>query len=86
MNSEELRCYIFLLHFVAFVSSVEVYSTDGAIDRYYMSSQNCFHFYALLLMYLLLLASFVAKITTSFSILVSRMCAFYHSFYFIFSS
>jgi hypothetical protein len=41
--------------------------------------------FALVLMHLDLLARFVAQISTLSSILVPRMCVFYHNFYCIFS-
>jgi hypothetical protein len=43
------------------------------------------HFFALVLMHLVLSARFVAEISTSFSVLVPRLCVFYHNFYCIFS-
>jgi hypothetical protein len=53
-------------------------------------SFTCLHtffhfFYALALIHLVLLARFVAQISTSFSVLVPRMCVLYHNFYCIFS-
>jgi hypothetical protein len=55
-------------------------STDGASGRYYTSSQIVFHFFALVLIHLVLLARFVAQISTSFSIPVPRMCVLYQYF------
>jgi hypothetical protein len=51
---------------------------------------TCLHkfsifFFALVLMHLVLLARFVAQISTFLSILVPRMCVLYHNFYCIFS-
>jgi hypothetical protein len=45
----------------------------------------CFHFFALVLIHLVSLARFVAQISTSLSILVTRMCVLHHYFYCIFS-
>jgi hypothetical protein len=50
------------------------YSTDGASSRYCMSLLFFSHFIALVLMHLVLLVTFVAQISTSFSISVPRMC------------
>jgi hypothetical protein len=61
------------------------YSIDGARGRHYMSSQIVFHFFELVLIQSVLLAMFVAQISTSFSILVPRMCVLYRNFYCIFS-
>jgi hypothetical protein len=44
------------------------------------------HFFALMLMHFVLLVRFVAQISTSFSILVPRMCVLYRNFYCIFLS
>jgi hypothetical protein len=60
------------------------YSTDGSSGKYYTSSYF-FYFFALTPMHLVLLARFVAQISTSFSILVPRMCVLYHNSYCIFS-
>jgi hypothetical protein len=61
------------------------YSTDGASGRYYTSSQIVFHFFAMVLIHLGLLARFVTRISTSISILVPRMGMLYHNFYCTFS-
>jgi hypothetical protein len=61
------------------------YSTDCASGRYYMSSQKCSHFFALVLMHRVLLAKLLTQISTSFVILVPRMCLLYHNFYCTFS-
>jgi hypothetical protein len=44
-----------------------------------------FHFFAFVLMHLVLLVMFVAQISTSFSIPVPRMCVLYRNFYCVFS-
>jgi hypothetical protein len=56
------------------------YSTGDASGRCYMSPQMVLHFFALVLIQLVLLARFVAQNSTSFSILVPRICVLYHYF------
>jgi hypothetical protein len=56
------------------------YSTDGTSGRSYKSYNFFFPLLASVLMHLVLLAGFVAQISTSFSILVPRMCVLYHNF------
>jgi hypothetical protein len=62
-----------------------LYSTDGTSDRYYMSSHFFPHFFALVLIHLVLLVMFVAQISTSFAIQLPRMCVLYYNFYCVFS-
>jgi hypothetical protein len=52
----------------------------------YMSSHTCtvFHSFALVLIHLVLLVSFVTQIFTSSSILVPRMCVLHHHLYCLF--
>jgi hypothetical protein len=45
-----------------------------------------FHFFAFVLMHLVLLVRFVAQISTSFSSQVPRMCVLYHNFYVLYIS
>jgi hypothetical protein len=73
------------VHTFSVLSVSRFYSTDGTSGRYYMSSQNVFHFFAMVLLHLVLLVMFVAQIYTSFSIPVPRMCVLYHNFYWVFS-
>jgi hypothetical protein len=56
-----------------------------ALDISYISLHIVFHFFALVLIHFVLLARFVAQISTSFSILVPCMWVLYHNFYCIFS-
>jgi hypothetical protein len=69
-------------------STVWSKTVGGASVSCYTSSQIVFHFFALVFIHLVLLARFVAQISTSVStsfFLIPRMCALYHNFYCIFS-
>jgi hypothetical protein len=57
------------------------YSTDGISGRYCMSTQIFPNFFALVLMHLILVVTFLAQISTSFSILVPRKRMLYHNVY-----
>jgi Na+/alanine symporter len=72
----------FSLVSIRFQSRVfRLYSTDGISSRHYVSYKFFHFFYALVVMNLVMLAGFIAQISTSFSILVPRMCVLYHNFF-----
>jgi hypothetical protein len=73
--------------FMGFSLVFRFYYTDGASGRYYTTSKTIFfsHLFVLVLMPLILLATFLAQISVSFCILVPHMCVIYYSFYCIFS-